>query len=460
MLSGNLQQQSTDADGFYTWANRYFSLDPSGKMLSVQDIDSADRRSEVVQMDLTGLKFAKEWTSVMNQNEVGFDVIWESGTIWSFLAESEAVCRHWVDSFNQVVARGSGDGDTHIQFSHKLAVPATPTTDRHIHVNSNSHSNSHGHSHSHGYNPMRSPYTANKTTVGMFEGEDPRDTTFNYTRGDIDSNGNGGRGSGNGDGHYDRQHRQHHYSNDVVGANADTDHHPSNNMSSAAIGMNAMMSLSNPAGAALSPIPLVRSGATSDKSSSSESQSHLSSTNPSNESSPGSDILVLSTGNENKENVAEYANNNHSHNHNNNNSSKSNNSNIPSNHIEENNSSTLPPQPPVHQNTRSAQLEQRYQQLQQALQRERLEANIAREQLSRVRNEVDLRVSSMEQEIQYAREIEFKKSNEVRDEVQKRFIETANDTLECHQSNIATLQAQHKREVKLLQEDMAALRDR
>jgi len=376
MLSGDLQQQSTDSDGLYTWAKRHFNIDPSGKMLSVQDIDSANRRSEVVQMDLTGLKFAKEWTSVMNQTEVGFDVIWESGTIWSFLAENEAVCKHWVDSFNNA-ARSSSD--THIQFSHK--VPVTP-----------------GHRDTHTGVDLMSP--GNKTSVGIFDAHaeenslhaTPSSSTFNYSR---------GRGA---------------TINSRGGAN----------MSSNAGGMKVMMT--NAANANISPIAVVHSGNSSEKSS---LPSHSS-----NESSPGSDILALG---EDKENIGNHAN-------------------------RLNGDDTLPAQPDAEsvplRGPHQSQLEQRYQRLQEALQRERADANIAREQLSRVRGEVGHRTSSMEQEIQYTRDMEFKKSQEVRDEVQRRFIETANDTLECHQANIAALQAQHKREVKVLQDDMAVLRER
>jgi hypothetical protein len=368
MLSGDLQQQSTDADGLYTWAKRHFSIDPSGKMLSVQDIDSTNSRSEVVQMDLTGLKFAKEWTTVMNQTEVGFDVIWDSGTIWSFLAESEAVCRTWVDSFNNAAA--SSAGDAHIQFSHKL--PVTPA--RHQPVD------------------LMSP--TNKTTVGLFDadGHDTSNITFNYSRGGLGARDNAG----------------------------------AVNMSSAAQGMKVHMT--NAAGANISPITLVRSGGSSDKSSS-------------NESSPGSDILVLGG---NKENVQA-------------------NLNMPKPPQTTDNRTGQgfePPSTPAVPRGSQLELEQRYQQLQHALQKERLEANIAREQLSRVRDEVDLRTTTMEKELQRTREVEFKKSQEVRDEVQRRFLETANDTLECHQSNLSALQEQHRREVKVLQEDMAALRER
>lgn len=47
---------------------------------------------------------------------------------------------------------------------------------------------------------------------------------------------------------------------------------------------------------------------------------------------------------------------------------------------------------------------------------------------------------------------------EVRDAIQKRFIEAANDNIELHQANIKALQEQHKRELKLLHADMSELR--
>lgn len=87
-----------------------------------------------------------------------------------------------------------------------------------------------------------------------------------------------------------------------------------------------------------------------------------------------------------------------------------------------------------------------------------MESNIAKEQLTRIRNEVESRTLTMEKEIQFTRELELKKSQEVRDEVQKRFIETANDSLEYHQSNLNIIRDQHKREIKILQDDMNTLR--
>lgn len=94
------------------------------------------------------------------------------------------------------------------------------------------------------------------------------------------------------------------------------------------------------------------------------------------------------------------------------------------------------------------------------MQKERIEANIAKEQLTRVRSDVEARTIAIEKDVQYARELEFKKSQEVRDEVQKRFIESANDTLEYHQSNLNIIREQHKRELKILQDDIISLRQR
>ena len=57
------------------------------------------------------------------------------------------------------------------------------------------------------------------------------------------------------------------------------------------------------------------------------------------------------------------------------------------------------------------------------------------------------------------RDIEMKKSQEVRDEIQKRFIEASNENIEIHQANIKSMQEQHKREIEIIQNDMSVLRE-
>jgi hypothetical protein len=109
-MRGNLKQQTLDTNGLYDWSNKYFMLDPATRELCILDEDptvgaapSSSSKMEPVKVSLSGARQAKEWSYASAIAGFGFDIIWTSGKIWSFLAENEANCVEWVGALNAAI---------------------------------------------------------------------------------------------------------------------------------------------------------------------------------------------------------------------------------------------------------------------------------------------------------------------------------------------------------------------
>jgi hypothetical protein len=123
--SGLLKQQIVDENGLYKWELKYFILKVSTAILIVypddyetvrnlenrdennisgEGDDGDDDESIICRLSLIGSKYAKEWSiSTPTVGSFGFDILWSSGRIWSFLAEDEYTCKKWVQSINQTI---------------------------------------------------------------------------------------------------------------------------------------------------------------------------------------------------------------------------------------------------------------------------------------------------------------------------------------------------------------------
>lgn len=106
MFSGYLRQQVMTDEGLYMWKKQFYSLNSTNKTMEVYDTEEEYERSGASELknlyiNLIGVQYAKEWSVVIPDSDVGFDLVWDSGNIWSFLVESQSLCCKWVDYFNK-----------------------------------------------------------------------------------------------------------------------------------------------------------------------------------------------------------------------------------------------------------------------------------------------------------------------------------------------------------------------
>ena len=105
LAEGFLKQQGVDAGGLFTWERRFFRLTESGDLLG--SVDAASQSSSAV--SVLGIRLAREWRVSSPAAGFGFDVVWASGALWSFLAASADECRAWVAALNALAQRSVND---------------------------------------------------------------------------------------------------------------------------------------------------------------------------------------------------------------------------------------------------------------------------------------------------------------------------------------------------------------
>lgn len=117
ILRGTLKQQCLDSQGLYVWEKKTFYLDIPNKALTVTSSSSSSvshaheeatdgglspMMTHCLQtsISLRGAKYAKEWSFSSSLTGFGFDLVWSSGKIWSFLVDDQETCKKWVDFLN------------------------------------------------------------------------------------------------------------------------------------------------------------------------------------------------------------------------------------------------------------------------------------------------------------------------------------------------------------------------
>lgn len=98
-ISGFLKQQCLDHSGLYEWVKKKFRL------VIYSGVFEEVGSSNIVQSSLLGAKYAKAWSVSSSLSGFGFDVMWTSGKIWSFLADDQSTCEEWVAGFNLSVSK-------------------------------------------------------------------------------------------------------------------------------------------------------------------------------------------------------------------------------------------------------------------------------------------------------------------------------------------------------------------
>ena len=90
---GSLKQQCLDGSGLYEWVKRIFVLRIDEGILDIYACQN-DQEAQS-HLSLVGARHAKEWSISSAIAGYGFDVVWASGKMWSFLADSESDCFNW-----------------------------------------------------------------------------------------------------------------------------------------------------------------------------------------------------------------------------------------------------------------------------------------------------------------------------------------------------------------------------
>jgi hypothetical protein len=125
-LEGSLKQQSFDENGLFTWIAKSFQLDvrkQSFKLSNNQTVANNSTSSDnAYEISLKGIKQAKEWSFNSAIAGYGFDLIWTSGKIWSFLIDTEEKCYELVNAINNSI---EVDDKDNISFSQPFNVNDT-----------------------------------------------------------------------------------------------------------------------------------------------------------------------------------------------------------------------------------------------------------------------------------------------------------------------------------------------
>lgn len=115
MIEGIIKQQCTDDQGLYVWQKKHFKLNQSDRSLTItsleykEEVDSSQYNNDpvstqtyYVKVPLNTVKYAKAWSYSSPLAGYGFDILWTSGKVWSFLVETEEACNQWVSGINSV----------------------------------------------------------------------------------------------------------------------------------------------------------------------------------------------------------------------------------------------------------------------------------------------------------------------------------------------------------------------
>ena len=107
-----LKQQCLGESGLYRWEDKKFRLHVKSGILEVfpRNEDTKQYESNPTVMSFSGAKHAKEWSLTTPAiGSFGFDVVWDSGRIWSFLASDMVTCRNWVEAINDAISFSSAE---------------------------------------------------------------------------------------------------------------------------------------------------------------------------------------------------------------------------------------------------------------------------------------------------------------------------------------------------------------
>ena len=103
VLNGELKQQCLDETGLFEWIRKRFSLKISSGILEIYQLSESQPHNLSAHITISGARYAKEWSISSAIAGFGFDIIWSSGKMWSFLADDESACNLWVRCINESI---------------------------------------------------------------------------------------------------------------------------------------------------------------------------------------------------------------------------------------------------------------------------------------------------------------------------------------------------------------------
>ena len=106
LAQGFLKQQTVDDSGLFAWSRRFFRLSHEGDLHGSASELAAQPETSV---SVLGIRLAREWRVSSPAAGYGFDVVWPSGRVWSFLSDSADTTRTWVAAFNALAQRTAED---------------------------------------------------------------------------------------------------------------------------------------------------------------------------------------------------------------------------------------------------------------------------------------------------------------------------------------------------------------
>ena len=117
-MSGELKQQCLDENNMYEWIRKKICLRVQEGVLEISLPSVTQEQEEMMkkessQVSLGGAKEAKAWSSTTSQVGFGFDLIWSSGNMWSFLADDELSCLSWVKAINEAIQCSTAMAEVH-----------------------------------------------------------------------------------------------------------------------------------------------------------------------------------------------------------------------------------------------------------------------------------------------------------------------------------------------------------
>ena len=96
-FTGSLKQQCLDESGLYEWIRKNFTLKiEEGSLEIYPNVHDREPQSSI---SLTAARHAKEWSISSAIAGYGFDIVWASGKMWSFLADNEGACQSWYETY-------------------------------------------------------------------------------------------------------------------------------------------------------------------------------------------------------------------------------------------------------------------------------------------------------------------------------------------------------------------------
>jgi hypothetical protein len=119
-MQGTIKFQCTDRNGLYSWEKRNCKLDVELGTFEIFGMLDNDLQKELV--SLGEAKFAKEWSFSSALSGFGFDILWNSGKVWSFLVDDESSCSEWVKQINLSITKNSSSNENYNGVSPKQII--------------------------------------------------------------------------------------------------------------------------------------------------------------------------------------------------------------------------------------------------------------------------------------------------------------------------------------------------